>query len=151
MTAIGRITSATMVFPTVAVYILLHTRPSWCLRVSPLTNTFVCHAWCIKLSKIVLIAVTRMGTQSIFIDVRLSAGLYEMLSWWKVADSNRLLNPGFFGETPYAPGVRKQSPYSICRFAPLFPAFSSQLLTRQAKSYLLYRSRMALISISSAV
>ena len=72
--------SAAMAYTTAALYIVLHTRHSWCLRYYSLTTTFGYHALCCSLSKVVVIAVTSRGTQSLFINVRLSAGLYEMLS-----------------------------------------------------------------------
>ena len=80
VTASGRIKSAAMAYTTAALYIVLHTRPSPCLMVSQLRTTFAYHALCCRLSKVVVIAVTSRGTQSLFINVRLSAGLYEMLS-----------------------------------------------------------------------
>lgn len=60
--------------------ILLHTRPSCCLSVSALSITFACHAFCCNKSNIDAAAVSSRGTQSLFINVRLSAGLYDMLS-----------------------------------------------------------------------
>ena len=42
------------------VHIVLHTRPSCCLRVSSLSITFACHAFCINKSNIAVTAVSRM-------------------------------------------------------------------------------------------
>lgn len=55
--------------------IVLHTRPSCCLSVSALSITFACHAFCCNKSNIDAAAVSRRGTQSLYINVRLSAGL----------------------------------------------------------------------------
>lgn len=68
--------------------ILLHTRPSLGLSVSALRVTFACHALCCNKSMNDATAVSSRGTQSLFINVRLSAGLYDILPVWKVRESN---------------------------------------------------------------
>ena len=50
-------------------HIVLHTRPSCCLRVSSLSITFACHALCVNKSNTDVIAVSSKVTQSLFINV----------------------------------------------------------------------------------
>lgn len=58
----------------------LHTSPSRSLSISALCVTFLCHAFCCNKSNIDAAAVSSRVTQSLFINVRLAAGLYDMLS-----------------------------------------------------------------------
>ena len=106
-------------------FIELHTRPSCWLSVSALSITFACHAFCCNKSKSFAIAVGSRGTQSLFINVRLSAGLYDMLSLLRRADSNRR-SPKLFCHAP-ASRAWLISKLQVCTIYPCFLRFQSSI------------------------
>lgn len=71
-------------------------------------------------SKSLAIAVGSRVAQSLFINVRLSAGLYDMLLLWEVRDSN--------------PQSQREKIYSLCGYhLPVNLPFASAYLRRRQK------------------